>query len=311
MQSARTKAAFQEMEQGKARANGHTPLVAAGAASGAKPAAAGARQSPRTMATPAPQHGTAAAAPAGAFLRHSAAAQGRDIGADMRNAWEEPASQRMRAAATAPRGAQYAGQPAPPQKQPDSASHTDTKPDYASRKGAAGSVPAADSSPDYSATPKAKAAGAAPLAPWTHLPDGVPAGDGSPDYSARTGQGAAGSRHNLAQGVRGRPGSAAAAACGACAGTATAVTALAQDMCGLQAFSRQMLQEVMGEMRGLQDRSASLEGHVRQLSAEVTRLAELFQGAGAPNGERSQASRLTFRALLARSACLSIGHDHF
>ena len=283
MQSARTKAAFKEMEQGKARANGHTPQVAAGAASGAKPAAANARQSPRTVATPAPQHGTAAAAPAGALLRHAAAAQGRDIGADTRNAWEEPASQRMRAAATAPRGAQHAGQPppraapaAPSRKQPDSASHTDTRPDYAAKRGAAGSVLAEDGSPDYSAAPKAKAAGAAPPAPRAHLPDGVPAGDGGPDYSARTGQG-----------VRARPGSAAAAACGSCAETATAIAALAQDMRGLQAVSQQMLQEVMGEMRRLQDRSASLEGHVRQLSAEVARLAELYQGAGAPNGEQS------------------------
>ena len=307
MQSARTRAAFQEMEQGKARANGHTPLVAAGAASGAKPAAAGALQSPRTMATPAPQHGSAAAAPAGAFLRHSAAAQRRDIGADTRNAWQEPASQRMRAAATAPRGAQHAGQPppraapaAPSRKQPESASHTDTRPDYAAKKGAAGSVLAEDGSPDYSAAPKAKAASAAPPAPWAHLPGGVPAGDGGPDYSARTGQG-----------LRARPGSAAAAACKSCAETSTAIAALAQDMRSLQASSRQMLEEMLGEIGGLQDRSASLKGHVRKLSAEVARLAELFQGAGAPNGEHSQASILTFLVLLAHSACLSKGHDHF
>ena len=53
-----------------------------------------------------------------------------------------------------------------------------------------------------------------------------------------------------------------------------------------------MLQEVISEMHGLQDRSASLEGHVRQLSAEVARLAELYQGNGAPNGEHSQSKRL-------------------
>ena len=264
MQNARTKAAFQKKEQGAARANGHTPMVAVSAASGAKPPAAVAQQLPRTEATPAPQHGSRAAAPASSSLRHSAAAQ-------------------------------HAGQPAPraapaasPVKQPNSVGRPDTRPGYAAKRGAAGnvltkdsflaqqpgSVPAGDSIPDYSAAPKAKAAGAAPPAPRTHLPDGVPAGDGSPDYSARTGQG-----------VRARPGSTAAAACGSCADTATAMAALAQDMRGLQAFSRQMLQEMMEEMRGLRDHSASLEGHVRQLSAEVARLAELYQGAGAPNGE--------------------------
>ena len=146
-----------------------------------------------------------------------------------------------------------------------------------------GSAPAGDSSPDYSAAPKAKAAGAAPSTSRAQLPDRAPAGDGSPDYSARTGQG-----------VRAMPGSTAAAACGSCTDTATAVTALAQDMRGLQAVSRQMLQEVISEMHGLRDRSASLEGHVRQLSAEVARLAELYQGSGAPNGDYSQANDLIF-----------------
>ena len=144
-----------------------------------------------------------------------------------------------------------------------------------------------DSSPDYSAAPKANAAGAVPPAPQVHLPDGVPAGDGSPDYSARTGKAAAGPQTHLTQGVRGRPGSAAAAACKSCAGTTEAMAALAQDMRGLQAFSQQMLQEVMGEMRGLRDHSGSLEGHVRQLGTEVARLAELLQGGGDTTSEHS------------------------
>ena len=283
MQNARTKAAFQKKEQGAARANGHTPMVAVSAASGAKPPAAVAQQSPRTEATLASQHGSRAAAPASSSLRHSAAAQ--------------------HAGQPAPRAAPAA----PPVKQPNSVGRPDTRPDYLAKRGAAGNVltkesflaqqpgsaPAGDSSPDYSAAPKAKAAGAAPSTSRAQLPDRAPAGDGSPDYSARTGQG-----------VRARPGSTAAAACGSCTDTATAVTALAQDMRGLQAVSRQMLQEVISEMHGLRDRSASLEGHVRQLSAEVARLAELYQGNGAPNGEHSQANDLMFLSLLTHPACL-------
>ena len=169
------------------------------------------------------------------------------------------------------------------------------RPDYAAKKGNPGSAPAGDSSPDYSAAPKAKAASAVPPTPQAHLPDGAPAGDGSPDYSARTGKGAGA-----------RPGSAAAAACGSCAGTATAIAALAQDMRGLQAFSRQMLQEVMGEMRRLRDDSAALEGHVRQLSAEVASLAGVLHGVGDSNGERYPAID---SIVLARSTCLEMWHN--
>ena len=316
VQSARPKAAFREKEQGEARANGHTPLAAANAASGAKPPAAGAQPSPRMKATPASQHGSRAAAPAGSSMHHSAAAQGRDVGAETRDAWVEPASQRMRAAATATRSAHHAGQPAPraappasPVKQPDSASRTDKRPDYAAKKGPAGSMPLEDSSPDYSAAPKAKAAEAVPSAPRAHLPGGVPSGDGMPDYSARTGKGAAEPHPYPAQGMGARPGSAAAAACKSCVGTATAMAALAQDMQSLQAFSRQMLQEVMGEMRGLRDRSASLDGHVRRLGAEVARLAELLQSGDCSNGERSPASDFIFLLLLAHPACLWTWHN--
>ena len=315
VQSARAKAASWEKDQGEPRANGHTPLAAASAASDARPPAAGAQQTPRAKATPAPQHGSRGAAPAGSSLRHSAAAQGRDIGVETRTALAEPASQRMHAAASAPRGAQHARQPpsraapaASPEKQPDSWGHiekfTDRVPDYTAKKGPAGSAPLGDSSPDYSATPKAKAAGALPSAPRAHLPKGVPAGDSSPDYSARTGKGTTGSRHDLEQGVSAGPSSAAVAACGSCAGTAKAMAALAQDMHGLQASSRQMLQEVMGEVHGLRDRSASLEGHVRQLGAEVARLAELLQGGGIPNGEHSLTGDIIMLGLTAHPACL-------
>ena len=302
MQSARTRAALQEKNQGDARANDYTPRGAAGAASGVKPPAAGAQQSPRMKTTPAPQHGPRAAAPAASSPHYSAAvAQGKDIGAEARGPWAEPGSQRMRAAAAATRGAQHAGQPAPGAapapstvKHPDSAGRTDKRPHHTAKEGLAGSVLAGagcqaqqpgsvtrgDSSPDYSAVPKAKAADAVPPAPWVHLPDGVPSGDSGPDYSARTGKGAAEPHPELDLGARARPGSA-AGTCGSCAGAAEALAALAQGMQGLQASSRQMLPEVKGEVRALRDHSASLEGHVRQLGAEVARLAELFHSDGA------------------------------
>ena len=196
----------------RSRANGHTPMVAVSAASGATSLllplhSSHPTQRPRSLLSMGPGLQLQPARPCAIPLLLSM------LGSPLPGA--APA--------------------APPVKQPNSVGRPDTRPDYLAKRGAAGNVLTKESflaqqpgsapcwrqqAPDYSAAPKAKAAGAAPSTSRAQLPDRAPAGDGSPDYSARTGQG-----------VRARPGSTAAAACGSCTDNSTAVTSAGAGTC--------------------------------------------------------------------------------